>query len=191
MTTVPAGVSDTPGVATPEVTISAALPDGRMVNVHVRLVGYRLYEDGAAFDAWYDALTPNADLILYNGHAGLGQNVQTLSQKGTFVSGKYVMFQYNGCDTFAYVGSTLANRRAVLNPDDPTGTKYMDTIQNGMPAYFSSLTPTSMTLFRGIMNIAAPTSYEQLFATVDPVQVVLVTGEEDNVFQPGMPILPP
>lgn len=189
-TTIPAGVSNTPGVANPEVSISATLPDGRMVNVYVRLVGYRLYQDGAAFDAWYDPLTPTADVILYNGHAGLGENVATLATKGTFVPGKYLMMHVNGCDTFAYVDRTLADRRALVNPDDPTGTLYMDTIQNAMPAYFSSLTSTSMTLFRGLMNVNAPRSYQSMFATIDASQVVLVTGEEDNVFQPGMPILP-
>jgi hypothetical protein len=186
-TTVPAGVSNTPGVANPEVSISATLPDGRMVNVYVRLVGYRLYQDGDAFDAWYDPLTPTADAIFYNGHAGLGQNVQTLVSKGTFVPGQYLMLHINGCDTFAYVDRTLADRRAVLNPDDPTGTKYMDIIQNAMPAYFTSLTPTSMTLFRGLMNTQAPPSYQTMFATIDPAQVVVVTGEEDNVFQPVEP----
>ncbi len=31
-------------------------------------------------------------------------------------------------------------------------------------------------------------TYDQMFANIDRNEVVLVTGEEDNVFQPGMPI---
>ena len=43
----------------------------------------------------------------------------------------------NGCDTFAYVDDTLAAAPAPpLNPDDPTGTQYMDIVTNAMPAFF-------------------------------------------------------
>lgn len=39
----------------------------------------------------------------------------------------------NASDSFAYVDRSLAERRAVLNPDDPGGTKYMDMVTNAMP----------------------------------------------------------
>jgi hypothetical protein len=56
----------------------------------------------SAWNTRYAELTPGADLILYNGHAGLGANIASLSRKGKFFPGKYQMFFMIGCDTFAY-----------------------------------------------------------------------------------------
>lgn len=173
------------------VRLAAELPDGRTIAVDVRLVGHALADDGAAFDAWYDPLTPNADLILYNGHAGLGANVRTLMTKGTFVPNHYVIWFANGCDTFAYVDRTLVDRRALLNADDPGGTKYMDTLANVMAGHFKSLEPTSLTLVHALVEARdttrPPKTYEEIFQGIDPSQIVVVTGEEDNVLEP----LPP
>jgi len=186
----PSGLSPS-GTAAPQVRLAAELPDGRTIAINVMLTGHALTDDGAALDAWYGAVTPKADVILYNGHAGLGANVRTLMEKGSFVSGQYLIWFPNGCDTFAYVDRTLADRRARLNPDDPGGTKYMDTLSNVMAGYFNALVPTSLTLIHALVDARdvsrAPKTYEQIFANVDPSQIVVVTGEEDNLLQP----LPP
>ena len=179
----------------PITKLSATLVDGRVITIDVMLVGYRLQEDGASFDRWYDGVTPAADLILYNGHAGLGDNVQTLMQKGTFRPRQYVIWSVNGCDTFAYVDSTLAQRRAALNPDDPLGTKYMDTVSNVMSGYFETTPEMSMTFITALAAAGArgtspgrsiAKTYEEICASVDPNEVIVVTGEEDNEFEPGM-----
>ncbi len=188
------GISNTPGAGTRQVSIRATLPANpgeptRQLNVNVMLVGYRLYQDGSTFDSWYNALTPTADMILYNGHAGLGENVHTLMTKGDFVPGKYFIWLVNGCDTFAYVDNTLSARIEAVNGGAPA-TQFMDTITNAMPGYFSTLPATSMSLIHGMMTIFAPKSYLELLTSIDRVQVALVTGEEDNVWQPGTPVIP-
>ena len=169
---------------------AATLPDGRTVRVDVSLVGARLAQAGPSFDAWYDALTPQADVILYSGHADLGGNVRTIMNKGTFVRGKYVMWVENACDTLAYVDRTLADRRARLNPDDVSGTKYMDTVSTVLGGYFGTGPPTAMSFVDAIVtardSTPAPKTYRQLFAELDPAQVTVVTGEEDNEFAPSM-----
>ena len=129
-------VTDAPDATTP-VKLGAVLADGRRIVIDVRLVPHML-DSGPEVDAWFDAVTPAADLVLYNGHAGLGTNIRTLSQKGSFAPGKYVVWAVNGCDTFAYLDRTLAARRATLNPDDPSGTRYMDQVSNVMPSYFKT-----------------------------------------------------
>ena len=90
----------------------------------------------------------------------------------------------NGCDTFAYVDGSLAKTRSVLNPDDPTGTKYMDMVTNVMPSFFSSMPSASMALVEGLMSVDEPRTYQDIFAKIDRSEVVVVTGEEDNVFTP-------
>ncbi len=186
-TTSPATLPSSPGVESPEVSFEARLSGGKSVKVTALLVD-NIRTAGAAFDARYEALSPRADLIAYNGHAGLGQNVRALARKGRFVPGQYQIFFMNGCDTFAYVDGSLAETRSQLNGEDPTGTKYMEFVTNAMPSFFSSMPYASMALFEGLLHFESPKTYDGIFEDIDRSEVVLVTGEEDNVFRPGMPI---
>jgi hypothetical protein len=183
----PENVADAPGPGVADVSFEATLPDGKIVKVTALLVN-AITEVPAGFNARYESLTPTADVIMYNGHAGLGQNVRALAAKGRWVANKYQVFFMNGCDTFAYVDGSLAQTRARLNPDDPTGTKNMEFITNAMPSFFSSMPAASTAVMKGLLSYAQPKTYDQIFAAIDRSEVVLVTGEEDNVFQPGMPI---
>ena len=83
----------------------------------------------------YEGLTPTADYIVYNGHSGLGQNVRDLARRGAWNTGQYAIVFMNGCDTYAYIDSALAEAHADVNPDDPDGTKYLDIVANAMPSY--------------------------------------------------------
>ena len=125
-----------------------------------------------------------ADIISYNGHAGLGANVRSLANKGKFFPKKYVLFFMNGCDTFSYsdAATTLATIRAALNPEDVNGTKLMDFVANGMPAYFNDMADASMSVIRALRYPGSEKTFNQMLHNVDGVQVVVATGEEDNVY---------
>src|SRR5690606_23361716 len=129
LSTEPAEIPAQPGVDLPDTTFRATLPDGRTVEVVALLVD-NVRTPPAWFDPRYAQLTPRADVIAYNGHAGLGSNVRALARKGTWLAGQYLIMFMNGCDTYAYVDGTMAEMRAAINPDDPTGTKYMDIVTN-------------------------------------------------------------
>lgn len=184
MTTVPATVPSSPGVGAPDVTIDATLPDGRKVHVTALLTN-QIRNTDAAFDARYAAVTPNADFLSYNGHSGLGANIRALTRKGSWRKDQYTLAFINGCDTYAYVDSSLAQARAALNPGDTTGTKHLDIATNAMPSFFHSNSRNNITFIRSLMNIAQPMTYEQIFKLIDKSQVIVVSGEEDNVFVPG------
>jgi hypothetical protein len=138
-----------------------------------------------AFRQRYESLSTRADVIVYNGHAGLGTNVRALAANGDWVAGQYVIVFLNGCDTFAYVDDALNEAHARVNPGDPDGTKHVDIVLNAMPAFFADMSSSTMALFRGLANAENPRTYEQIFRDIDRTQVVLVTGEHDNVFTPG------
>jgi len=184
LVTTPASLPTDPGVATPDITFRATLANGKTVTVTALLVD-NVLSAGPLFDARYEALSTRADLIAYNGHAGLGANVRALANKGSFVAGQYAIVFMNGCDTYAYVDGSLAQSRARINTDDPNGTKYLEIVTNGMPAFFQSMPNASLALVRGLMKVDAPLTYEQMFASVDRAQIITVTGEEDNVYYPG------
>lgn len=183
-TTAPATVPPAPGIGTPDITFEAELAPGRRVVVVALLVD-NVRTAGATFDARYEALSTRADMIAYNGHAGLGANIRALAQKGRWVAGQYVVVFMNGCDTYAYVDNAIGNAHAAINADDPAGTKYVDIATNAMPSYFSSMPNATMALVRGLMAYDAPKTYEQIFRDIDRSQVVLVSGEQDNTYVPG------
>ncbi|MEO8846723.1 MAG: PPC domain-containing protein [Kofleriaceae bacterium] len=184
LTTIPATVPTNPGVGAPDIEMNATLADGKKIHVVALLTdnvdaGLRQ----PAFRARYEALSTRADFIVYNGHAGLGSNIRALNAAGKWVAGQYVVVFMNGCDTFAYIDGSLSQAHKSLNSDDTTGWKYIDIVNNGMPAFFASMAGASMSLFRGFLG--TDQTYEQIFANVDSSQMVMVTGEQDNTFTPG------
>jgi hypothetical protein len=167
-----------------DVTFELTRADGTQIAITAILVN-SVPTAGAAFNKRYAELATNADLVMYNGHAGLGANVRYLSTLGHWFPGKYQILFMDGCDTFAYVDDTIPKQRALLNPDDPTSTKYMDMVTNAMPAYFVSLAGSTMALVRALSAPNTPASWGAIFRDVDSSQVAVVTGEQDNVFTPG------
>lgn len=180
----PASVPSSPGVALPDVTWEKTLADGRKVKVTALLVD-NVREGGAQFEARYAELSGPADFIVYNGHAGLGANIRKLARMGDWEVGQYTIVFMNGCDTYAYVDSALADARAEINADDPTGTKHLDIMTNGMPSFFADMSDATMAIFRGLLSYDDPQTYEQIMANIASDEVVLVSGEQDNVFVPG------
>jgi hypothetical protein len=165
--------------------LSAELEDGRKVNVDVILTRPHVSEESATFAAWYDAHTPAADVIFYSGHAGLGDNVRALAKKGVFPPGKYAVHVLNGCDTFAYLDPTLDTRRG--------GSRNLDLVTNVLGGWFHTGDETGSRFLRAMTGALSgtPSSYVDIAGGVDPTQVMVVTGEEDNVFLPGMMPAPP
>ncbi len=183
--TVPAEFPSSPGVENPDVTFRAMMEDGTTVEVVALLVD-NVRTAGFEFDQRYESLTGKADLIAYNGHAGLGANIRAMARKGQWEPGQYSIVFMDGCDTYAYVDSALNDAFAAINPDDPNGTKHLDIITNAMPAFFHEVSNNTVQLIRGLMSKDDPQTFEQMFERIDRSQVILVSGEEDNEFVPGM-----
>lgn len=186
VTSTPATIPTNPGTAVKDIEWRGTTADGRTVQINAMLTdNVRTALDTTTFRSRYEALSTRADFIVYNGHAGLGANVRALARAGRWTAGQYLIMFENGCDTYAYIDGSIHTSHAAVNADDPAGTKYVDVVNNGMPAFFSSMPGATMAMYRGLMSYAEPKTYEQIFANVDRSQVVLVTGEQDNVFTPG------
>ena len=186
LVTVPASVPANPGVASPDIEFAATLADGKKIHVVALLTdNVNTGLSQPAFRARYESLSTKADFIVYNGHAGLGSNIRALAAAGKWVAGQYVVVFMNGCDTFAYIDGSLSQAHKAVNTDDTTGWKYIDIVNNGMPAFFASMAGDAMAMFRGFLATDNPQTYEQIFAKVDSSQMVMVTGEQDNAFTPG------
>jgi hypothetical protein len=186
LTTVPATIPSSPGVGTPDIEFNATLPDGKKIKVVAMLTdNVRTGLSQSAFRQRYESLSTRADFITYNGHAGLGANIRALAQAGKWVAGQYVVVFMNGCDTMAYIDSSLSDAHKAINPDDTTGYKYVDIVNNAMPSYFADMSEASTAMIRGFLSYDDPKTYEQIFTKIASAQLVMVTGEEDNEFTPG------
>lgn len=186
VTSTPATIPTNPGTAVTDIEWRGTTADGKAVQINALLTdNVRTALDTSAFRTRYEGLSTRADFIVYNGHAGLGANVRALARAGRWTAGQYLIMFENGCDSYAYIDGAILTAHAAVNSDDPTGTKYVDVVNNGMPAFFSSMPGATMAMFRGLLSYSAPKTFEQIFANVDRNQVVLVTGEQDNKFTPG------
>ncbi len=186
LSTVPATLPSAPGIATPDIEFNATLADGRKIKVVAMLTdNVRTGLSETAFRQRYETLSSRADFITYNGHAGLGANIRALAQAGKWVAGQYVVVFMNGCDTMAYIDSSLSDAHKAVNPDDTTGFKYIDIINNAMPAYFADMSEASLAMIRGFVKTEDPQTYEQIFKNIAAAQLTMVTGEHDNAFTPG------
>ena len=157
----------------------------RAVKVDVLLVS-EMQSVGSDFDTRYDPLSEKADLIMYDGHAGLGKNVNALARKGKVTAGKYQLVLLNGCQTFAYIDTTLNDRRIEANgaSADPVGTRFMDVMGNALPGYANNLASMSLTLVGAAVKADQPRSFNQLMESMPQEHLVVVFGEEDNRFKP-------
>lgn len=160
----------------------------KTVKIDVLLV-HEVKSVGADFDTRYDPISEKADLIMYNGHAGLGKNVNALARKGKVTAGKYQLVLLNGCQTFAYIDTTMNDRRIEANgaTNDPKGTRYMDVVANALPGYTNNLTDMSMTILRASTKLDAPSvpkTFNDLMREMPEIHLVAVFGEEDNKFRP-------
>ena len=183
--TVPETILLKPGVEQPEIRYEAKHPDGRRMIIHGFLIDS---VKAAPFTFWnrYEELTPTADFIVYNGHSGLGSNIRLLANRGEWSEGQYSVVFMNGCDTYAYIDSALADAHAEVNPDDDEGTKYVDIVANAMPSMFIDMPSATFALMDAFLNREEPATYEEIFKKIPAREVVLVTGEHDNEFEPGL-----
>ena len=180
--------SETPVTASihKDITVKARVLVGgvmRDVSITSLLIG-TLYTSGADFDARYNPLSEKADLVVYNGHSELSKNTNALARKGTVLPKQYQMFFFDSCDTYAYLDTKLADRRREVNPDDAKGTKYLDVATNVLPSYFSNYAASSLSFVKALSERDTPKTYNQIMTELPADQVVVVTGEEDNTFQP-------
>ena len=139
---------------------------------------------GADFDERFGAATEKADFVVYSGHSGLGKNINALAKKSRVTKGKYQLSYLNGCQTFAYLGDALHQKKIAANPEDTAGTKYLDIVANALPSYGDD-GDTIITLYDAMTKYTSgPKTYNQLLQDFSSRHLVAVFGEDDNVFTP-------
>ena len=140
---------------------------------------------GADFDAAFGEASETADLVYYSGHSGMGTNVTALAAKARVKKGHYQLLYLYGCETFAYIGQGMLDRRIAVHgsADDPKGTRHLDVVANALPVYGDD-GKTLLGLQRALLAPDRPRSYRELLSEFAPRDLVVVFGDEDNAFRP-------
>lgn len=136
---------------------------------------------GSRFDARYDELSADADLIVYAGHSGLSKNIKALAERGVVRPEHYQVAFFDGCSTYAYLDNTMAQRRIDINGAeiDPFGTKYLDLVVNAQPAPWYPGASNILSLVR-LLSDTQLHSYDEILEGLSSAGMPLVAGEEDN-----------
>jgi hypothetical protein len=141
----------------------------------------------AEWVAHYNDLTKDADLLEYAGHSELGKSINAFADLGQIVPGKFQIYFFDGCNTYAYLDNRLVQRRVAANPDDPTGAKYMDLILNVTNAPFA--TTSNLTLVDAMLGQTE--DYNTILSGFkdeygdESSQHAIVDYELDNTFVPA------
>jgi hypothetical protein len=166
-----------PGAARPEIAMTLKTGSGT-IELTMSLVDH-LSEVSQDWIRRYQARTQVSDVVIYNGHAGLGGNVRALSRMGKYKKGLYQLFVINGCDTFAYTDDTLFSKHGEVNPGFAPS-KHLDLVTNAMPSYFHRLDDLTIDTLDSLVD--QDDTYRDMLKRYDRAQRALVDGEEDNLW---------
>jgi hypothetical protein len=148
----------------------------KKLEVHLRLVS-KLAQLRDSFHSWYRERTKTSDVVMYSGHAGLGDNIDVLVQDAEFEPNRYQIFFLNGCDTFSYFGNELFKAHGEVNPGSAPS-KYLDVVTNSTSVYFNQMARESFIMMDELVR--GNKTYREILRRMDPKQRAIVDGEEDN-----------
>ncbi len=163
-----------------DITIEGQSTSGH-VTIHALEID-SLFESGPDFARRYSPLSAKADLVTYVGHSVLGKNTRALSGMSLPTPGRYQLFFFNSCDSFAYADTTLTDQR--VSPSDPRGTKLLDVMTNVLPSFVVDESESLLLLFGALLDRQHPISYQKILGGLPKTQMVVVWGEDDNRFRP-------
>ncbi|MFH1619156.1 MAG: hypothetical protein ABIG11_04560 [bacterium] len=157
--------------------------DAKRTSVDMRLMDPNSWEFGEAAAHGMET----ADIFLYDGHSGLGGNLNItyLSQiigRPLTLPKKYQIFFFRGCSTYAYYNSAYFELKR--SDSDPNGTKNLDIITTGIGASFIVGAKTDVDFLTSIAFGQRP-SWQTIIDTINTAEGRLsalthVNGDEDN-----------
>jgi hypothetical protein len=166
----------------PDRTFTVNLDGRRRAEISVLMVR-ELANPGWDFYQRYNVLAREADLIAYSGHSRDGANYDYLAYVNWRPS-QYVIVFNDGCYTLQLSAQSLVARHQAVNVDDEFGTKYLDLMVNTVQARWHYAAENLMVLVDAFLNTESLQSYEQILGEMPDHPMIVVRGDEDNVFHP-------
>ncbi len=155
-------------------------------NIRIRLFFLEtayLNDKSAAFHYILKDSVKNEAVILYDGHSGIGRNLnldRIESNHGFKIpfNPNYQIIYFGSCLPYAYYTDLFFKRK--ITPDDPNGTKNLDILAYAKEAYFGNTENSRLMLaLDNYMLNGNKTSYQKII-TETPKDFFGVIGDEDN-----------
>jgi hypothetical protein len=144
-------------------------------------------EESGAFHYYVRDAMQNSALLIYDGHSGLGSNLDlpVIEETHGFrirpPKDRYQIYFFNSCSSYPYYNTMYFRRKATA--EDRRGTKNLDILTNGLATLFDVIGESDMILVKAIDQWAAGNpgkSYQELAAAIDSSNLFGVNGDEDN-----------
>ncbi len=148
-------------------------------------------EESKAFHHFVKDSLENDAVMIYDGHSGLGGNLDLESIEASLNSpikmdrNRYQILFFNSCTSYSYFNAKYLERKQSRR--DPRGTKNLDIITTGLATSFFTENETNLALIQSIADWAAGkrvVSYQELARQIDTDNLLGVNGDEDNPTTP-------
>ena len=168
-------VGEMPGTENPDVRLVFETRRGK-VDINILLVNTMGY-NSTEWLTHFNERTMISDFVSYSGHSGLGANIRSIATMGKFKANQFQLYYLNGCDTYSYLGTELADAHHRVNPESQAS-RFLDVITNSMPSPFSSMASSTNNILMSLYN--QQNNYRQILSMINSGQNPNVRGEEDN-----------
>jgi len=171
-------------------------PSGLKIRARIFFGRTGIGEKSSGFHYFLRDALKNASVMIYNGHSGLGSHLDLksiASLHGFRLSpdkNRYQIYFFNSCTSYTYYNTTYFNRKRKKGKakiEDPSGTKNLDIMANGVSTAFDVMHDTDMAVIRVIDRFATRnvwTSYQKIARDIDSDNLFTVNGDEDNPTSP-------
>ncbi len=129
----------------------------------------------------------NSSVVIYNAHSGLGASVflqqlkQDLNLPFYMNKDQYQLFAFNGCSSYGYYNLDFFLEKQ--SASDPSGTKNLDVITNGIAGNFYDLGKMTLSVVDAVLDWSKEgqkTSYQEIIRRMKTSYMTAVNGDEDN-----------
>lgn len=156
--------------------------DSPLIRVKVLLADTDILSTDETFHHFLRRAFLDSDILAYDGHSGLGGNLDLASIDGIqFDPKKYQLFFFNGCSSYPYFNGMFFNEK--------DGTEKLDILTAGLPTLSYTSGPNIVAFIERFLEgraVSYQTLLSEMEASNDDAGTYLtgVSGDEDNVFVP-------
>jgi hypothetical protein len=166
------------------------LPDGRLAIIDMIATDTDINSPDATFPLFWKKAMEDYEIISYNGHSGLGANLDMDSMNVRLeevdtpkikFNKTYQIIFFNGCSTYSYYNKKYFKAKG--------GSKNLETLLTGLPSYYADMAENNKAFLKTFANFDV-ISYPKLIGDIERTNVttgttlLFVNGEQDNPKNP-------
>ena len=134
------------------------------------------------FSSYFSSALKNSHIVSYDGHSGLGGNLDIERFEVDKLPSFYQIFFFNGCSSYPYFNSMYFTKK-------PAGKKNLEILTAGLPTLTSTSTANMLAFLQPFLG-GRIHSYQTIMRDLErsngeeSTYLMGVNGDEDNLFKP-------